>query len=292
MIRVILGVLLLVALVFFGGRWMQSQGLPNGQPTAVGGNAILQAVMPGAPAADAPSDESCRSQEWLNEVLAAGTDVSALIGQLDRDFRTSDGATWSQPGYSIPANSLVWTDWLPEGGVPSQVREVRAQGTWGVWYSETSLDVPSPNGGGRYTQLCQGVTVPVSASSDPYQTGQQSAAPAASNTSTATCITSDKAAEIAGNSDPVTAYNAFFEETGFAFGGNLDAGQAVPIAAFFLGSQPEPANSATQLGGPTWITSGPSIAKEGGRWMQFCISTDATAAAPSASPPASDPPGQ
>lgn len=295
MIRIILAVLLLTAFVIFGGRWvvdqLQDASTPVEESVADDGNENVGLDMSAGepPAASAPVDESCRTQQWLDEVLAAGSDVSAVLGQLDRDYNMSDSATWSQPGYTVPANTIVWTDWLPENGIPPGVRAIRVQGTWGAWFSEAALTVPAPNGGGRYTKLCDGVSVGASASADDHQTGQ-SAAPAAS--SAATCLTSDQAGQIAAADDQVQAYNDFFEEVGYSFGGTLGQGQSIPIAAFFLGSQPEPSNSAAQLGGPTWIVSEPATAPEGGRWMQFCVSDSSEdAAAPAASPPASDPPG-
>jgi len=291
MIRAALATLVVLVVLFFVGSrigafdWAQeawqNRAFPAQQePTNPRNNAGADN--------QAPADSACRSQQWVNEVLAAGGDVSAVLGQLDRDYSMNDSATWSQPGYTVPANTIVWTDWLPENGIPSQVRAIRVQGTWGAWYAVSAFNVPAPNGGGRFTQLCNGVEVGASASSDPYQTGNGSV-PAVE-----LCLTTEQAAAIAGSSDQVTAYNIFFEDAGFAFGETLTSGQNIPQGSFFLGSQPEPSNNATQMGGPTWTIQANAKAPEGGRFMRFCEVTppsaneDATPTA--ASPPASDAP--
>lgn len=292
MIRAALATLVVLVVLFFVGSrigafdWAQeawqNRAFPAQQePTNPRNNAGADN--------QAPADSACRSQQWVNEVLAAGGDVSAVLGQLDRDYSMNDSATWSQPGYTVPANTIVWTDWLPENGIPAQVRAIRVQGTWGAWYAVSAFNIPAPNGGGRFTQLCSGVTVGASASEDPYQTGNSSGQGAVPQDSSI-CLTVEQAEAIQASTDQVNAYNAYFEETGFAFGATLSPGQSIPAAAFFLGSQPTPVASSLQMGDSLWVTSQGSVAPDGGRFMSFCEVNSQSSPAEDATPPAASPP--
>lgn len=102
----------------------------------------------------APAAPACREETWLNNAVGATNDVAALISVLDRDFDIAQGGQWSEPGYTVPANSVFWTD-LFGNKLPDGVKKIRTQGGWGVYQTSVDYIVPSDNGGGRFMRLCK-----------------------------------------------------------------------------------------------------------------------------------------
>lgn len=105
------------------------------------------------PAAQAPA---CREGNWLENAKSATTDVAALVSLLDRDFTLDQGGQWSEPGFTVPAGSVFWTDLFDNAkALPKGVAPVRTQGGWGVYVTSVDYVVPADNGGGRFLRLCK-----------------------------------------------------------------------------------------------------------------------------------------
>ncbi len=110
-----------------------------------------------ADASEAPAPApSCRNRTWLDNAIDATNDVPSLISQLDRDFVLEEGGQWSQPGFTVPAGSVFWTDLFDNAkALPDGVEKVRTQGGWGVYKTSVDYVVPEDNGGGRFMRLCK-----------------------------------------------------------------------------------------------------------------------------------------
>lgn len=99
---------------------------------------------------------ACREVSWFENAKSATLDVASLTSQLDRDFVLDQGGQWSQPGYTIPAGSVFWTDLFDNAdALPNGVESVRTQGGWGVYYTSVNYVIPEDNGGGRFMRLCK-----------------------------------------------------------------------------------------------------------------------------------------
>lgn len=103
-----------------------------------------------------PAASACRKGNWLENAKAATTDVAALVSLLDRDFSLDQGGQWSEPGFTVPAGSVFWTDLFDNAkALPKGVAPVRTQGGWGVYVTSVDYVVPADNGGGRFLRLCK-----------------------------------------------------------------------------------------------------------------------------------------
>jgi len=218
------------------------------------------------------SVSSCRHIEWFTDAnegaLKTTTDVAGLLAKLDRDFQHADGGQWSNAGFTVPANTVFWTDLLNQE-LPLQVRRIRTQGNWGIYTASAEYLVPSPNGGGRFLRVCEGVAA---------LPAQANKVPAAVTTVTsadkvAACITADEVSGILKATDPVVAYNAYFEGKGYRFGKNLGPGEKVR-AGFYLGtfpkdSIPSTVTSLDKATGFLWQVDAETQV-QGGRWMKSC----------------------
>ena len=90
---------------------------------------------------------------WFTQALTDTRDVASLLAVADRDFKDMKSvASWSQPGFVVPAGSIFWTDLLTNP-VPEYVSRIRTQGNWGFYYTAKDYVVPDPNGGGRFVKM-------------------------------------------------------------------------------------------------------------------------------------------
>ena len=107
---------------------------------------------------------------YVNEAVADTADTASLIAVLDRDFPgfydQGSGNQWSEPGFTVPAGSVFYTDFL-NAGIPQGVTVIRNQGNWGVYYTPNDLLIPAENGGGRYIRVSAPPTVPLVSVSAP-----------------------------------------------------------------------------------------------------------------------------
>ena len=97
----------------------------------------------------------CRNLVWWEEALDDTDDIASLISLLDRDFKAEEGGQWSEAGFTVPNQSVFWTDLLENvTSLPIGVSTIRVQGGWGVYFASAEYTVPAPNGGGRWMALC------------------------------------------------------------------------------------------------------------------------------------------
>jgi len=212
--------------------------------------------------------KACRHIEWFTDAhegaLNTTTDVAGLLAKLDRDFQLVEGGQWSNAGYTVPANTVFWTDLLNHE-LPPQVERIRTQGNWGVYKTSAGYTVPSPNGGGRFLQVCED-TVALLA-----QVDKASIVTVKPADKTAVCITADEVSGILKATDPVVAYNAFFEGKGYQFGKGLNPGDKIG-AGFYHGTFPQDAvpSTVTNLAnGFLWRVNAETVV-QGGRVMTEC----------------------
>lgn len=201
-------------------------------------------------AADVPAitSSACRHVEWFtgpNGALHTTTDVAGLLAKLDRDFLLAEGGEWSNPGFTVPAGSVFWTD-LFLHPVPTGVEGVRLQGGWGVYKTTVAYVIPDPNGGGRFVRVCEGVGDTKAPVAKPV-TSKSPAKPV--------CISATEVGAIGADGK---AYDTFFEKTGYQYGKAFENGQSAP-AGWFLH-----ANSRV------YKTDAGEKLLEGGRGMPVC----------------------
>jgi len=213
---------------------------------------------------------TCRHIEWFTDAregaLNTTTDVAGLLAKLDRDFQLAEGGQWSNAGFTVPANTVFWTDLLNHE-LPSQVERIRTQGNWGIYKTSAGYTVPSPNGGGRFLQVCEDVAS-LPAQTVEVVTDAPSAKPADKPVA---CITDEEVSVILKATDPVVAYNTFFEGKGYQFGKGLNPGDKIN-AGFYLGTFPVdniPATVINLANGFLWQVNAETTV-QGGRWMSTC----------------------
>lgn len=209
---------------------------------------------------------TCRNELWVSEAISGTEGAAELIAVLDRDYVMSEGGQWSEAGYTVPSNSIFWTDLFGNvAKLPKGVKVIRIQGGWGVYRNSVPYIVPRPNGGGRYMRICESnlvatVSAPVSATVTPSTV-----------MITHTCVSRIEMGVIVGKADFTKEYNSFFEGRGFAFGGSVQPGGKVPVGSFFLGTFSSiPTGVADLKGGFLWEVTKEIVAPNGGRWMRIC----------------------
>lgn len=200
-----------------------------------------------------PLGTGCRSLVWWDNAINDTGDVASLISLLDRDFKPEDGGQWSEPGYTVPGGSVLWTDLFENRPI---AQAVQTQGGWGVYYTENDLIVPPPNGGGRWMRLCAPLEI-VEAEVPPEE-------------QTTTCAIPDlNGLTVA---DAINVMDLWFEETGWSIGDSFAVGDLLPSGSVFWTNLGLAENAPL----PTGITG---INHEGG-WGVF--QTNAPYGAPSA----------
>lgn len=192
-------------------------GMPTPEPglSVVEAKEIVTEVVSGTLSLVNPS---CRSLLWMREALNDTNDVASLISVLDRDFSLSDGGQWSEPGYRVPGQSVLWTDLFQNvSSLPTGVYSVRVQGGWGVYYTTQGHSIPSPNGGGRWMRLCESLLT------RPMKTE----IPIASTT----CEIPETAGMSA--TAAIETMNDWFENTGYQWGDSFSEGNTLPAGSYF-----------------------------------------------------------
>lgn len=165
----------------------------------------------------------CRENLWFNEALRDTQDVATLIAALDRDFTLNDGGEWSEPGYTVPAGSVFWTDLFENrSSLPAGVSAVRTQGGWGVYYTSVGYIVPVPNGGGRWMRLCAVFTTEAPEAVPPEETTSE-AAPACQLPNLEDLTVAQA----------INTMDLWFEEEGYQFGSEFAIGDTLPSGATF-----------------------------------------------------------
>jgi hypothetical protein len=218
---------------------------------------------------------TCRHVEWLQGAINGTVGVSELVAVVDRDYMESDGAQWSEPGFTVPEGTVFWTD-LFSNALPEGVRVVRTQGGWGVYVTSVAYIVPKPNGGGRFTRICEGIgdIIKVSSSTSVAPSSPvASASPApAANKPQPTCVGESDVTAFAAAADPVASFDSFYEKTGYQYGKALVANDKIPVGLFLGTFQMEkiPAGVTDLSKGTLWRVSQEAIAPKGGRWMPIC----------------------
>lgn len=193
---------------------------------------------------------TCRHIEWLQGAVNGTVGTSELVAVVDRDYMESDGAQWSEPGFTVPSGTIFWTDLFGSvNSLPAGVKGLRIQGGWGVYSTVVDYIVPKPNGGGRFTRICESVSdIKVSVS----PVASANTAPVVTKP---ICVTPTEVGTIGSNGK---AYDDFFEKSGWQYGKTFQNGD-VALAGWLLhaNSRVYKTNVAEKL-------------PEGGRGMPIC----------------------
>lgn len=272
----VIGIALIVLGLMFVGTLVLNLNQPRAevtevkaeQPAVAEATPVAPSVTPAPvvveknsePQAPIVATSTCRHVEWLQNAINGTTDTSELLAVIDRDFVASEGGEWSEPGYTVRAGSVFWTDLL-KSTPPAYVTRIRTEGNWGAYATAQDYVIPGPNGGGRHMKMCEGVagikSMPV--------------APAAP-TVKPTCINPTEITTIVNATDPVASFNSFYEKAGYQYGKSIAAGEKIQ-PGLFLGTFPKdkiPTGIKDVAKGYIWEVGQEVVSVNGGRWMRSC----------------------